>query len=129
MYYAGHTDGEAVTTGTTGNGKDAEIGFGKLTYTISGLEKLVAKGYADKAELDNGARYYIDYVVVENASENNALQANTQAPTFRVEVTDNGDGTLTAESEEGSKLAFENLYKSDKARFTLTVRRYWKDAL
>ena len=115
VYYAGHTDGEAVTTGTTGSGKEAEIGFGKLTYTISGLEKLVAKGYADKAELDNGARYYIDYVVVENASENNALQANTQAPTFRVEVTDNGDGTLTAESEEGSKLAFENLYKSDKA--------------
>ena len=115
VYYTGHTDGEAVTTGTTGNGKDAEIGFGKLTYTISDLEKLVAKGYADKAELDNGARYYIDYVVVENASENNALQANTQAPTFRVEVTDNGDGTLTAESEEGSKLAFENLYKSDKA--------------
>lgn len=115
VYYAGHTDGEAVTTGTTGNGKDAEIGFGKLSYTISDLEKLVAKGYADKAELDNGARYYIDYVVVENASENSALQANTQAPTFRVEVTDNGDGTLTAASEEGSKLAFENLYKSDKA--------------
>ena len=115
VYYTGHTDGEAVTTGTTGNGKDAEIGFGKLSYTISDLEKLVAKGYADKAELDNGARYYIDYVVVENASENGALQANTQTPTFRVEVTDNGDGTLTAESEEGSKLAFENLYKSDKA--------------
>ena len=115
VYYAGHTDGEAVTTGTTGNGKDAEIGFGKLTYTISDLEKLVAKGYADKAELDNGARYYIDYVVIENASDNSALQANTQAPTFRVEVTDNGDGTLTAASEEGSKLAFENLYKSDKA--------------
>ena len=115
VYYAGHTDGEAVTTGTTGSGKDAEIGFGKLTYTISDLEKLVAKGYADKAELDNGARYYIDYVVIENASDNSALQANTQAPTFRVEVTDNGDGTLTAASEEGSKLAFENLYKSDKA--------------
>ena len=115
VYYAGHTDGEAVTTGTTGSGKDAEIGFGKLSYTISDLEKLVAKGYADKAELDNGARYYIDYVVIENASDNSALQANTQAPTFRVEVTDNGDGTLTAASEEGSKLAFENLYKSDKA--------------
>ena len=115
VYYAGHTDGEAVTTGTTESGKDAEIGFGKLTYTISDLEKLVAKGYADKAELDNGARYYIDYVVIENTSDNSALQANTQAPTFRVEVTDNGDGTLTAESEEGSKLAFENLYKSDKA--------------
>ena len=115
VYYAGHTNGEAVTTGTTGNGKDAEIGFGKLSYTISDLEKLVAKGYADKAELDNGARYYIDYVVIENASDNSALQANTQAPTFRVEVTDNGDGTLTVASEEGSKLAFENLYKSDKA--------------
>ena len=123
VYYTGHTDGEAVTTGTTGNGKDAEIGFGKLSYTISDLEKLVAKGYADKAELDNGARYYIDYVVIENASENNALQANTQAPTFRVEVTDNGDGTLTAESEEGSKLAFENLYKSDKATVHLNGQK------
>ena len=123
VYYTGHTDGEAVTTGTTGNGKDAEIGFGKLSYTISDLEKLVAKGYADKEELDNGARYYIDYVVIENASENNALQANTQAPTFRVEVTDNGDGTLRAESEEGSKLAFENLYKSDKATVHLNGQK------
>ena len=115
VYYAGHEDQKPVTTGVTTSGKDAAIHFGTLSYTVSNLEKLVAKGYADKAELDNGARYYIDYVVVENASENNALQANTQAPTFRVEVTDNGDGTLTAESEEGSKLAFENLYKSDKA--------------
>ena len=123
VYYTGHTDGEAVTTGTTGNGKDAEIGFGKLSYTISDLEKLVAKGYADKEELDNGARYYIDYVVIENASENNALQANTQAPTFRVEVTDNGDGTLRAESEEGSKLAFENLYKSNKATVHLNGQK------
>ena len=123
VYYTGHTDGEAVTTGTTGNGKDAEIGFGKLSYTISDLEKLVAKGYADKEELDNGARYYIDYVVIENASENNALQANTQEPTFRVEVTDNGDGTLRAESEEGSKLAFENLYKSNKATVHLNGQK------
>ena len=123
VYYTGHTDGEAVTTGTTGNGKDAEIGFGKLSYTISDLEKLVAKGYADKAELDNGARYYIDYVVIENASENYALQANTQAPTFRVEVTDNGDGTLRAESEEGLKLAFENLYKSNKATVHLNGQK------
>ena len=123
VYYTGHTDGEAVTTGTTGNGKDAEIGFGKLSYTISDLEKLVAKGYADKAELDNGARYYIDYEVIENASENYALQANTQEPTFRVEVTDNGDGTLRAESEEGSKLAFENLYKSDKATVHLNGQK------
>ena len=123
VYYTGHTDGEAVTTGTTGNGKDAEIGFGKLSYTISDLEKLVAKGYADKEELDNGARYYIDYEVIENASENNALQANTQEPTFRVEVTDNGDGTLRAESEEGSKLAFENLYKSNKATVHLNGQK------
>ena len=123
VYYTGHTDGEAVTTGTTGNGKDAEIGFGKLSYTISDLEKLVAKGYADKEELDNGARYYIDYVVIENASENYALQANTQEPTFRVEVTDNGDGTLRAESEEGSKLAFENLYKSNKATVHLNGQK------
>ena len=115
VYYAGHEDQKPVTTGVTTSGKDAAIHFGTLSYTVSDLEELVTKGYADKAELDNGARYYIDYVVVENASENNALQANTQAPTFRVEVTDNGDGTLTAESEEGSKLAFENLYKSDKA--------------
>lgn len=123
VYYAGHEDQKPVTTGVTTSGKDAAIHFGTLSYTVSDLEKLVAKGYADKAELDNGARYYIDYVVIENASENNALQANTQAPTFRVEVTDNGDGTLRAESEEGSKLAFENLYKSDKATVHLNGQK------
>ena len=62
VYYAGHEDGEPVITGTTAGGKDAAIQFGKLSYTISDLEKLVAKGYADKAELDNGARYYLSLI-------------------------------------------------------------------
>ena len=123
VYYTGHTDGEAVTTGTTGNGKDAEIGFGKLSYTISDLEKLVTKGYATKTAKEDGAEYSINYVVTENATDNSALQANTKAPTFRVEVTDNGDGTLRAESEEGLKLAFENLYKSDKATVHLNGQK------
>ena len=50
VYYAGHEDLDPVITGTTGNGKYAPIHFGTLSYTISDLEKLVAKGYADKAE-------------------------------------------------------------------------------
>ena len=115
VYYAGHEDGEPVITGTTGNGKYAPIHFGTLSYTISDLEKLVAKGYADKKVRENGAEYSINYAVTENATGNSALQQNTQVQTFRVVVTDNGSGNLAAKSTYGQKIAFENLYKSDKA--------------
>ena len=123
VYYAGHEDRKPVTTGVTTSGKDAAIHFGTLSYTVSDLEKLVTKGYATKTAKEDGAEYSINYVVTENATDNSALQANTQAPTFRVEVTDNGDGTLRAESEEGLKLAFENLYKSDKATVHLNGQK------
>ena len=115
VYYAGHEDGEPVITGTTTAGKDAAIQFGKLSYTISDLEKLVAKGYADKKILEDGAEYSINYAVTENAPKNSALQPNTQVQTFRVVVADNGSGNLAAKSTYGQKIAFENLYKSDKA--------------
>ena len=115
VYYSGHEDREPVTTGTTGSGKDAPIHFGTLSYTISDLEKLVAKGYADKKVRENGAEYSINYAVTENATGNSALQQNTQVQTFRVVVTDNGSGNLAAKSTYGQKIAFENLYKSDKA--------------
>ena len=115
VYYAGHEDGEPVITGTTGNGKYAPIHFGTLSYTISDLEKLVAKGYADKKVRENGAEYSINYAVTENATGNSALQQNTQVQTFRVVVTDNGSGNLATKSTYGQKIAFENLYKSDKA--------------
>ena len=115
VYYAGHEDREPVTTGTTGSGKDATIHFGTLSYTISDLEKLVAKGYADKKVLANGAEYSINYAVTEKETGNSALQQNTQTQTFRVVVKDNGTGKLTVESGTGKKLNFENIYKSDKA--------------
>ena len=115
VYYAGHEDLDPVITGTTGNGKYAPIHFGTLSYTISDLEKLVAKGYADKKVLENGAEYSINYAVTENATGNSALQQNTQVQTFRVVVTDNGSGNLATKSVYGHKIAFENLYKSDKA--------------
>ena len=115
VYYAGHEDLDPVITGTTGNGKYAPIHFGTLSYTISDLEKLVAKGYADKKVLENGAEYSINYAVTENATGNSALQQNTQVQTFRVVVTDNGSGNLATKSTYGQKIAFENLYKSDKA--------------
>ena len=115
VYYAGHEDREPVTTGTTGSGKDAPIHFGTLSYTISDLEKLVAKGYADKKVLANGAEYSINYAVTEKETGNSALQQNTQTQTFRVVVKDNGTGKLTVESGTGKKLNFENIYKSDKA--------------
>ena len=115
VYYSGHEDREPVTTGTTGSGKDAPIHFGTLSYTISDLEKLVAKGYADKKVLANGAEYSINYAVTEKETGNSALQQNTQTQTFRVVVKDNGTGKLTVESGTGKKLNFENIYKSDKA--------------
>ena len=115
VYYSGHEDREPVTTGTTGSGKDAPIHFGTLSYTISDLEKLVAKGYADKKVLENGAEYSINYAVTEKETGNSALQQNTQTQTFRVVITDNGTGKLAVKAATGQKLDFENIYKSDKA--------------
>ena len=119
VYYAGHTDGEAVTTGTTGSGKEAEIHFGKISYTISELEKLVQNGYANKVEIDGGTRYVINYVVAENPSDNDAMQQNTEAKGVQVFVEDNGDGTLSVESEGADHLDFENRYKSGEAKVAL----------
>lgn len=119
VYYAGHTDGEAVTTGTTGSGKEAEIHFGKISYTISELEKLVQNGYANKVEIDGGTRYVINYVVTENPSDNDAMQQNTEAKGVQVFVEDNGDGTLSVESEGADHLDFENRYKSGEAKVAL----------
>ena len=119
VYYTGHTDGEAVTTGTTGSGKEAEIHFGKISYTISELEKLVQNGYANKVEIDGGTRYVINYVVTENPSDNDAMQQNTEAKGVQVFVEDNGDGTLSVESEGADHLDFENRYKSGEAKVAL----------
>ena len=94
-----------------------------LTYPNSDMEKLVAKGYADKKVLENGAEYSINYAVTENATGNSALQQNTQTQTFRVVVKDNGSGNLAAKSTYGQKIAFENLYKSDKATVNLAGQK------
>lgn len=119
VYYAGHEDMNPVTTGTTGSGKEAEIHFGKITYTISELEKLVQDGYANKVEIDGGARYVINYVVTEDPADNDALQQNTEAKGVQVFVEDNGDGTLTVETEGADRLDFENRYKSGEAKVAL----------
>lgn len=119
VYYAGHENMEPVTTGTTGSGKEAEIHFGKITYTISELEKLVQDGYANKVEIDGGARYVINYVVTEDPADNDALQQNTEAKGVQVFVQDNGDGTLTVETEGADRLDFENRYKSGEAKVAL----------
>lgn len=119
VYYAGHEDMDPVTTGTTGSGKEAEIHFGKITYTVSELEKLVQDGYANKVEIDGGARYVINYVVTEDPADNDALQQNTEAKGVQVFVQDNGDGTLTVETEGADRLDFENRYKSGEAKVAL----------
>lgn len=119
VYYAGHENMDPVTTGTTGSGKEAEIHFGKITYTISELEKLVQDGYANKVEIDGGARYVINYVVTEDPADNDALQQNTEAKGVQVFVQDNGDGTLTVETEGADRLDFENRYKSGEAKVAL----------
>lgn len=119
VYYAGHEDMDPVTTGTTGSGKEAEIQFGKITYTVSELEKLVQDGYANKVEIDGGARYVINYVVTEDPADNDALQQNTEAKGVQVFVQDNGDGTLTVETEGADRLDFENRYKSGEAKVAL----------
>ncbi|MDO4383809.1 MAG: FctA domain-containing protein, partial [Eubacteriales bacterium] len=113
--YLQDSNGEPVATGTTKSGKDAAIDFGTLSYSTSELKTLIQKGYADEAETDNGAEYYIDYLVTEKDTGNDALQKNSEAQTFRVVLKDDGTGKLTASSEDGKNLKFQNRYVTDTA--------------
>lgn len=117
--YLQNENGEPVATGTTASGKDAKIDFGTLAYNTESLAKLIEKGYADSAETDNGREYYIDYVVTERATGNDAIQKNTEARNIHVVIQDDGVGKLTPTMGEDTNLSFENRYVTDTATVSM----------
>lgn len=99
---------------TASNKADGSIDFGKLSYTTETLAAMAEDGYAVKAPTDNGPVWTISYVAYEKTdSLPGGVSAQTQRIPFRVTVTDNGNGTLTATANTGNGLKFQNVYSTD----------------
>lgn len=98
---------------TASNKADGSIDFGKLSYTTETLAAMAEDGYAVKAPTDNGPVWTISYVAYEKTdSLPGGVSAQTQRIPFRVTVTDNGNGTLTATANTGNGLKFQNAYST-----------------
>lgn len=98
---------------TASNKADGSIDFGKLSYTTETLAAMAEDGYAVKAPTDNGPVWTISYVAYEKTdSLPGGVSAQTQRIPFRVTVTDNGNGTLTATANTGNGLKFQNVYST-----------------
>ena len=106
-------DGSADVA-TAKNGADGKISF-TINYTIEELNKLVADGASYVTKNPDGT-WTLSYTAYEKASLPEGVTADKAFFDFTVNVTDNGDGTLTATP------AFAN---SDTNTF---VNTYGKDA-
>ncbi|MBT1175860.1 hypothetical protein JS530_10190 [Bifidobacterium sp. LC6] len=108
-----------------GNGAEAAVNFGQLTYNKAALDKAVDAGYATYTAAADGKAAF--WTVKYTASEQtNQLPAGVKGVNtsfdFNVIVTDNGEGTLTAKAVQTSGteiadtakfLAFKNQYTND----------------
>lgn len=95
------------------NEADGSIDFGKLSYTTETLADMAKNGYAVKTTTDNGPAWTIYYAAYEKTdSLPGGVSAQTQRIPFRVTVTDNGNGTLTATANTGNGLKFQNVYST-----------------
>ena len=121
VFNAKDTSGKAtaVSTGTAGAAADGSAGnidFSEIKYTTDQLNEDVQKGLA--AKTDSGSWVY-QYVVAEETGDlPSGVSAVTSSFTVTVTVTDNGDGTLTADvgyPDGMKKLTFENAYDTEKA--------------
>ena len=109
----------AVSTGTAvaaADGGTGKISFSEIKYTTDQLNEDVQKGLA--AKTDSGSWVY-QYVVAEDTGDlPSGISAVASSFTVTVTVTDNGDGTLTADvgyPDDMKKLTFENAYDTAKA--------------
>ena len=88
----------------------------EIKYTTDHLNEDVQKGLAVKT--DSGSWVYQYVVAEENGDLPSGVSAVTSSFTVTVTVTDNGDGTLTADvgyPDGMKKLTFENAYDTEKA--------------
>lgn len=110
--------GTVVATGkNAAAAADAQgaISFDTIHYTTADLEQAVANGNAVKGTAADGkTTYTFTYTAQEKTDALPAgVVCDTPSLSFRVVVTDNGDGTLsaTATYPDGSSLEFSNTYQ------------------
>lgn len=95
------------------------VDFGSLSYTTDSLRQLVADGLASRT----GTGWSVGYVAREATAGLADAGITAQASTFgvTVNVTDNGDGTLTCDvAYPDGGLAFVNEYQPTEATISLT---------
>lgn len=108
---------------TAANSADGTVDFGTIDYTIADLEAAVRDGYATR---DAQGVWHLTYTASEVVSDlPGGVSAVSPAVTFRVDVVDNGDGTLKATLVSTSATGFENVYAAagEPVASTLTGRK------
>lgn len=114
------TNGEGAVLQTKTNKADGTIPFDALSYRTSDLSQAVEAGYATKVTNDQGTTVYtLNYQVYEDEDTEsllaNGVSATMSTFNFNVIVTDNGDGTLKAETQypkDKTKFEFINTYST-----------------
>ena len=114
------TTGDGTVLQTKTNNADGTIPFDALSYRTSDLSQAVEAGYATKVTNDQGTTVYtLNYQVYEDEDTEsllaNGVSATMSTFNFNVIVTDNGDGTLKAETQypkDKNKFEFVNTYST-----------------
>lgn len=110
------TTGDGTVLQTKTNNADGTIPFDALSYRTSDLSKAVQDGYAVKSTNNDGKTVYtLSYRVSETKGNLGGVSYTDTFFDFNVIVTDNGDGTLKAETQypkDKNKFEFVNTYST-----------------
>ena len=117
--------GKVVATAqnpAAGDGQAATLDFGTLNYSIDQVKQDVASGVA---QVGATADTYVYRYTVSEDVENLPTKVTPVQNTFQVTVvvTDNGNGTLSAQVEypgDATGLSFQNVYDADDARLVIS---------
>ena len=107
-------NGAEVARGT--NAADGTVAFDPIVYTTEKLNSDAASGAATRTEgADGVAVYAYQYIVAEDeASLDGGVAAVEKSFSFAVEVTDDGEGALTAKVSQ-PEMAFVNTYGASES--------------
>ena len=108
-----------ASNGASGDGGAASFTFPTFTYTNEDLKDLVSKGFASRTSEDGATVFTVEYAITELASQNPAMQPNTQTFTVVAKFTDNGQGTMTPSYSGDINFEFKNRYVSNVAEVDL----------
>lgn len=113
--------GEGIVLQTKANKDNGTISFDDLSYRTSDkaagsgtiLSQAVRDGYGVKSTNDAGKTVYtLSYRVSETKGSLGGVSYTDTYFDFKVIVTDNGDGTLTAETQGNDEFEFVNTYST-----------------